>query len=454
MAKPRVLVIDDEESVTETVASFLSSKGYPVTIANDGDQALEHVRTGGFPIILSDIYIDRVTGLDILRAARQRDPDACVILMTARSSVGTTVEAEAGGAFDYLAKPFDLRGLLDVVERAARSLLEPEPEAPAEDMGRFGGLIGFSPAMVEVYKRIARFARSDETVLVCGETGTGKELVARAIHDHSARACRPFAAVDAGAVSGTLWESEVFGAVRGAFTGADRDRPGIVEAARGGTVFFDEIGEIPLEFQPKLLRFLQEKEYRPVGAPAPRKADVRVIAATNRNLEAMCREGNFREDLLYRLDVLRIDLPPLRDRRGDIPHLVRHFLEQAAGTAGKRLWFDPDAEAFLQQHDWPGNVRQLRNLVWRLAASLPAGAVSAADVRRHLEVAPPAPEQEEPADLDEVEKRQILRVLEQTGGNKTRAAKILGIQRRTLYKKLARIQREQSGHTLVPGAPE
>lgn len=447
-----ILVIDDDESIASTVSSFLRAKGYHVEMALDGEEALAQVRTGRYPIILSDIYIDRVTGLRVLSEARSANPSAAVILMTARGSARTTMEAEMGGAFDYLAKPFEMKALLEIVERAQRAIAPREPEEPGEDLEAFGELIGFAPCMVEVYKKMARCARTDDTVLIAGETGSGKELVARCIHDQSARSARPFVAVDSGAVTGSLWESEIFGAVRGAFTGADRDRQGVVEAARGGTVFFDEIGEIPLEFQAKLLRFMQEKEYRPVGSPVAKKADVRIIAATNRVLESMVKEGKFREDLFYRLNVLRIDVPPLRERRSDIPFLVRRFLEQAASAAGKRIWLEPAALAALEQFDWPGNVRHLRNTIHRLVAFLPPGPISEEDVQRELSLPDQAAEtSEETGALDELERKHILRVLEQAGGNKTRAAEILGIQRRTLYKKLARIEREQSGHTGVPG---
>ena len=445
MTKPEILVIDDDESITATVSNYLASKGYRVTVANDSEDALELLNARKFAIILSDIYIDRLTGLDILRHAQERHASTPVVLMTARGSVRTTVEAEMGGAFDYLAKPFDLKDLLAVVQLAERSQEVQHEEEPSEDLEQFGGIIGFSTAMVEVYKRIARSARSDETVLILGESGVGKELVARAIHDHSPRGKKPFVAVDSGAVSGSLWESEVFGSLRGAFTGADRDRPGIVETARGGTLFFDEVGEVPIEFQSKLLRFLQEKEYRPLGAGAPRKTDVRVVAATNRDLEVMVREGKFREDLLYRLNVLRIEVPPLRERRSDIPFLLKRILTDACESSGKSVWFEAEAEQILVQHDWPGNVRQLQNVIRRLVTMEPKGAVSKAAVERQLEVpVRPVPDEEEPVELDAVERQQILRVLEQAGGNKTRAAELLGIQRRTLYKKLARIERDQS----------
>jgi len=294
--------------------------------------------------------------------------------------------------------------------------------------------------MVRVYKAIARVARTNETVLITGESGTGKELVAHAIHDHGERAGKPFIPVDSGAVSGSLWESEIFGAVRGAFTGADRDRKGVVETAQGGTVFFDEIGEIPLAFQPKLLRLLQEGEYRPVGSGAPRKADARILAATNRRLEQMVAEGSFREDLYHRLNVLRVELPPLRERRSDISFLAKHFLGGVLAGGDKRVWLEPGAIEELTRGDWPGNVRQLQNVIRRLAAMTPSGPISAEAVRNSLKVTSSPEEASE--GLSELERRQILRVLEQTGGNKTRAAEILGIQRRTLYKKLARFERD------------
>jgi DNA-binding NtrC family response regulator len=431
MEKTPILLIDDDEAVTTTISAYLASRGYAVTVANEGDEGMELARTGRFPIVLTDIYMDRVSGLDVLRAARASDPEAAVILMTARGSVRTTMEAESGGAFDYLAKPFEMRTLLEAVERAERTRLAPGATA-ADSLEEFGEMVGASPAMVEVYKRIARSSRSDETVLITGETGVGKELVARAIHRNSARSDKPFVAIDSGSVTGTLWESEVFGSVRGAFTGADRDRPGMVEAARGGTLFFDEIGEIPVEFQAKLLRLLQEKEYRPVGAANARKADVRILAATNRPIEQMLKEERIREDLFYRLNVLRIEVPPLRERRSDIALLARRFL---AGQ--ERIWLTPEALRFMEQHAWPGNVRQLENTLRRLIVLSPPGPVSQEDIEAVL--APPGPEAEEPTELDERERRQILRVLEQTAGNKTRAAELLGIQRRTLYKKLSKM---------------
>jgi DNA-binding NtrC family response regulator len=443
MKKPSILVIDDDESIATNIAAFLSARGYHVTTVNDGEDALEAVRDGAFSIVVSDIYIDRVTGLDVLEMAKQSAAMPTVILMTARGSVRTTVEADAGGAFDYIAKPFEMRTLLAAIERAEAYRVQAGtiPET-GDESEAFGNIVGFSPPMVDVYKLIARSARSEDTVLIAGETGVGKELVARAIHDHSSRGKGPFMPVDAGAVAASLWESEVFGSTRGAFTGADRDRPGIIESARGGTVFFDEIGEIPLESQPKLLRFLQEKEYRPLGSGVPRKADVRIIAATNRSLETMVRDGTFREDLFYRLNVLRIDIPPLRERRSDIPFLVKRFLNAATDAANRRVWLEPSAERVLSECAWPGNVRQLKATLQRIVALSVPGPISAEALRPFLSLQAQGAEEEDPTgELDELERRQILRVLQETDGNKTKAAEILGIQRRTLYKKIARIER-------------
>ncbi len=445
MEKPSILVVDDEESITTNIAAFLRARGYEVTAVNDGEDALQAVQEGRFSIIVSDIYIDRVTGLDVLERAKQAGGNPAVILMTARGSVRTTVEAEVGGAFDYIGKPFEMRTLLAAIERAEVYLAQSEAPPEAEDESEaFGSIVGFSPQMVEVYKKVARSARSEDTVLIVGETGVGKELVARAVHDHSSRAKGPFVPVDAGAVAASLWESEIFGSTRGAFTGADRDRPGVIESARGGTVFFDEIGEIPLDAQPKLLRFLQEKEYRPLGSGVPRKADVRIIAATNRSLETMVRDRAFREDLFYRLNILRIDIPPLRERRSDIPFLVKRFFSEATAVAQRHVWLEPGAERMLNDSAWPGNVRQLKGTIQRIVALSVQGPISEETIRPFLSHQALDAEHEEPTgELDEMERRQILRVLQETGGNKTKAAEILGIQRRTLYKKLARIERER-----------
>ena len=444
-----VLLIDDDEGIAFSIATFLEAKGYPVTVSNSGSEGLRLASEGRFPLVLSDIYIDRVTGLDILKAAKQANSDCAVILITAKGSMSTTAEAEAQGVFDYLAKPLELAHLLEVMERAANSLETeeiPSPEGSSSDEE----IVGVTPAMVDLYKSIARAARSEATVLIRGETGSGKELVARAIHRASAVAQRPFVPVDCAAVPESLWESELFGSTRGAFTSAEKDRAGIVEQARGGTIFLDEIGEIPTSFQAKLLRFLEAKEYRPVGATAPRTAQVRILAATNRPLEAMVEDGRFRADLYHRLNVLQICVPPLRERTQDIPLLVERFLNEANRQHAKHARFEPAAIQALQEHQWRGNVRELKNTIARMVAMFSPGLLGEAEVRKALTTGltedgrPPDPET-----LEDAEKKHVLEVLRQCGGNRTLAAERLGIQRRTIYKKLQRWGLH-NGHATVP----
>lgn len=455
-AKPAVLLIDDDEGITFSIATFLEAKGYPVTVTNSGSEGLRLVSEARFPLIIADIYIDRVTGLDILKAAKANSACA-VVLMTAKGSVRTTVEAEAEGVFDYLPKPIDLNHLLQVLERAAQSLESEEGEfvqaASDEEM------VGVTPVMIELYKNIARSARSDATVLIRGETGSGKELVARAIHRASPRAQQPFVPVDCAAIPENLWESELFGAIRGAFTSAEKDRAGIVEQARGGTVFLDEIGEIPPSFQAKLLRFLEAKEYRPVGATAPKTARARILAATNRPLETMVEAGEFRADLYHRLNVLHIVVPALRERLQDIPLLAERFLAEANRHQGRNARLAPAAIKVLQMHEWRGNVRELKNTVERMVAMSSPGSLGEVEVRQALAAgltqrSPEDNSQIVSQTLDEAEKEHVLEALRLSGGNRTLAAERLGIQRRTLYKKLERWGLVREGHTPVPGTQD
>jgi DNA-binding NtrC family response regulator len=454
-ARPPVLIIDDDEGITFSVATFLEAKGYPVTVTNSGSEGLRLTSEAHFPLILSDIYIDRVTGLDILRAAKQTNPACAVILMTAKGSVRTTVEAEAEGVFDYLPKPIELSHLLEVLESATRSL-QPEDAQVPDDVSD-EEMVGTTPVMVELYKNVARAARSEATVLIRGETGSGKELVARAVHAASSRAQQPFVPVDCAAIPETLWESELFGSIRGAFTSAEKDRAGIVEQARGGTVFLDEIGEIPTSFQAKLLRFLEAKEYRPVGATAPKTAKARILAATNRPLEAMVETGEFRADLYHRLYVLQILVPSLRERPQDIPLLVDRFLREANRRQGRNARLEPEAMKMLQAHEWRGNVRELKNAMERMVAMSSPGPLGEIEVRRALtagfaERAPEtSPHSLNPHTLEDAEKEHVLQALRVAGGNRTLAAERLGIQRRTLYKKLERWGLMHKGHTPVPG---
>ena len=325
----RLLVVEDDSSVRNTITTFLELEGYTVDAVSSTREALERLRNDVYPIVISDIYVDERTGLDVLETARENNPNCAVILMTARGTMETVMKATQGGAFDYIAKPFELDRMLDTVKRAeaVASEKDDEKESEIDDLPP-SEMIGSSPRMVEIYKTISLVAPTNATVLIEGETGTGKEMIARMIHNNSTRANQPFVPVDCGSIAPTLIESELFGAVKGAYTGADRDRMGVFEAANNGTVFLDEIGDLELGFQLSLLRFLQEKEIRPLGSARGRKVDVRVIAATNRDLQKMVEEGKFREDLWYRLNVVRVILPPLVERRGDVPLLAHYFLKK------------------------------------------------------------------------------------------------------------------------------
>ena len=433
----RLLVVEDDNSVRTTVVTFLELEGYAVDAVSSTREALERLKRESYPIVLSDIYLDERTGLDVLRAARTTNPTCAVILMTGRGTMETVMRATQGGAFDYLAKPFELDKLLDTVKRAEASLhLEYEDEVEPEDLPETE-MIGSSAGMVAIYKTISLAAPKDATVLIEGETGTGKELIARMIHRNSARAEQAFVAVDCGAITPTLIESELFGALRGAYTGSDRDRIGYFEAAHRGTIFLDEVGEIELNSQLKLLRFLQEREIKPVGATKAKSVDVRVVAATNRDLKKLVDDGEFREDLWYRLNVIRIEVPPLRERRGDIPLLAQLFVRRSNERYDQQAKLTESGLRALESYTWPGNVRQMQHLIERLSILSPNNRIDEAAVRSAIESMDP---REGAGDtLADTESEQIRKVLAAAGGNKSRAAKILGIERKTLYRKLERM---------------
>ena len=448
--KPQVLVVEDDPAFSTTLLTLLESEGYPVEVVNSSDEALERLAQRTFPIVISDIYLDQRTGLDILRRARAVEPRCAVILITGKGSLDTVLESTRAGAFDYLAKPFPLDRLARSVANAATAWRESGASVQTPGAGASTALVGNSHAMVEVYKFISRVADADSTVLLQGETGTGKERVARMIHESGARRAGRFVVVDCGALSATLLEAELFGSMRGAYTGADRDRTGLLESADGGTAFLDEIGEMELGFQQRLLRFLQEREVRPIGATASRKVDVRVVAASNRDLRQLVAEKRFREDLWYRLQVACLTLAPLRERREDIPLLVEQFLAAQRERLGRSLRLGDSAMKTAVQYSWPGNVRQLQNLIERLAIlhSGPvveeatfAEALRALDPGRILRLSGEARGDES---LGGIEEEHIRRVLEATHGNKTRAAEILGIERKTLYRRLERMKSESS----------
>lgn len=436
--KPRILFVDDDDALRTTFSMGLEAEGYAVDSVSSTREALVLLANRVYPLVITDIYLDERTGLDVLKAAKDNNPESAVIVITGQGTIETVVKATSGGAFEYLAKPFGMSKLLDAVGKAAESLeAKTRKEAPEADIPETE-MIGFTAAMVEVYKTISRAAPSDAPVLIQGESGTGKEVVARLIHQNSKRAHGPFVAVDCGSIAPTLMESELFGSVRGAFTGAERDRAGLFESADSGTVFLDEIGEVDSSFQLKLLRFLQEKEVRPLGAAKARKLDVRVVAATNRNLQAMVDEEEFRQDLWFRLNVVPIRLPALRERRDDIVHLAAHFLKRFNERYNRRVQLAPSGLRVLQENDWPGNVRQLQHVLERLVILSPIDMLDGAAVGAALSVSEP---KERPVQsLADAEEEQIRKVLAATGGNKTRAAQILSIERKTLYRKLERMK--------------
>src|SRR5437763_10955210 len=433
----RLLIVEDDAGVRTTIVNFLELEGYAVDAVSSSDEALDRLRQTSYPIVISDIYIDDRTGLDVLDAARRKDPTCSVILMTARGTMETVMAATRGGAFDYIAKPFELDRILETVKRAEASRGEQEDEAVEEELPE-SAMIGSSPRMVEIYKTASRVAPTDATVLIEGETGTGKELVARMIHNNSPRSSQPFVPVDCASIAPSLLESELFGALKGSFTGADRDRMGVFEAANNGTVFLDEIGDIELGFQLKLLRFLQEKDIRPIGASRARKVDVRVVAATNRNLQKLTEEKKFHEDLWYRLNVVRIVMPPLRERRGDVPLLARFFLNKYSGRYNRDVRLMESGIKALQEYTWPGNVRQMQHLVERLTILAPSDRIDHESVNDALAAMESRESTSE--SLEDAEREQIRKVLAATGGNKSRASQILGIERKTLYRKLERMK--------------
>jgi two-component system response regulator HydG len=436
----RVLIVDNDAEMVSLLRRQFADEGWTVLEATSGKDALDALAREEIDVVLTDLVMDEVDGLALLREAQRRDPVPRVILMTAFGSLETAIEAIRAGAYDYLTKPFKLPEASLAVGRALddRRLREENRRLRAEVAQRFSfdNILGRSKAMQSVFEQIKMVAGSDASVLIVGESGTGKELVARAIHHNSPRKNGPFVAVNCAAIPEALLESELFGHEKGAFTGADRKRHGLFVEASGGTLLLDEIGDLSPGLQAKLLRALQDKAVRPVGASQEIHVDLRLISATHRDLLALIAEGKFREDLYYRLAVLPLRLPSLRERGEDILLLAEHFLRRAAESLGKPLeGFDDDARAWLLQHRWPGNVRELENVVER-----------AATLARHVRVTQPDLQTEFSATvatagawptLEELESQYIQRVLDHTRGDKTLAAKILGISVRTLQRREA-----------------
>jgi len=450
-----ILVVDDEPEMGELVREILQERGHRVRIASDGREALKRLAEEEIALVLTDLRMKGMQGIELLGEIKRSRPDTSVILMTAFGSVETAIEAMKQGATDYLIKPIKTEDLVRVTERAVReAALRREVQRLRREVHReysFHQILGKSKPMRDVFDLIRRVADSPTNVLITGESGTGKELVAKAIHYNSERRDAAFVPVNCAAIPEALLESELFGHVKGAFTDAKTDKRGLFEEAQGGTLFLDEISELPLLLQAKLLRAIQEREIRRVGATRAMPVDVRIIAATNLNLAEETKAKRFREDLFYRLNVIEIRLPALRERREDIPLLVEAFLKKCAEANHKEVrGMAETALALLMDHAWPGNVRELENVIERavtlargekiLSDDLPPAIQGMRGDRRVLD---------EAADrilpLDEVEKEYILRILEKTGGNKYQAAQMLGIDRKTLYRKLAEIQGKEEG---------
>ena len=430
----KILIVDDEKDTREFMARALSGK-YEVVTAADAELAMRQLDSdASIRLMLSDIRMPGEDGLTLMKAAKAAHPNLAVVLLTAFGSIDQAVAAMKDGADDFLTKPVDLDQLELRVEKALKAhRLEAEVndlKAQLDEKYGLGNIVGSSPAMQRVFRMVRQAAPTDATVLLEGPSGTGKELVARAIHNLSPRAKGPFVAVELAAISPTLLEAELFGHEKGAFTGAVARRVGRFEAANHGTIFLDEISEMPLEIQVKLLRVLQEREFQRLGSNDSVKTDIRIVAATNRDLAAYVRAGKFREDLYYRLNVIDLHLPALKDRAGDVPLLVGRFLKEFGGKT-----VSPEAMKLLEAYPWPGNVRELRNAVEKMCVLSPTGEIGEEDVPDEMKRGG-ARTLSTAGTLEETEKEKILAVLEECGGNRTKAAERLGISRRTIYRKL------------------
>jgi len=454
--KGRVLIVDDEQETCDLLEMALVRVGFHVKTSTDANRALEDVASSEFDVVLTDVSMPGMSGLDLCERVLGTRPNMPVVVITGQGSLETAIAAIRVGAYDFITKPVDVKLLqLSVARAVQHHRLNDEVrrlrEAVAESDGD-GSIVGRSGAMRRVYELIARVGDSDASVLIHGETGTGKERIARAIHDKSRRKDGPFVAINCAAVPHSLLESELFGHARGAFTDAKSQRTGLFVQANGGTLFLDEIGELPLDVQPKLLRALQERRVRPVGENQEIPFDARVVAATNRTLEDEVEEKRFREDLYYRINVVKIDVPPLRERGGDVLHLAQHFLKLfAARNQKSALELSTAAAERLMAYNWPGNVRELENCMEHAVALARFEQVTVEDLPEKIRAyraerfVVAANDPTEIVTMDELERRYILRVLSLVGGNKSRAAQVRGFDRRTLYRKLERYGAEGAG---------
>ncbi|HEY7317577.1 MAG TPA: sigma-54 dependent transcriptional regulator [Candidatus Binatia bacterium] len=442
----RILVVDDDREMSQFLADVLGEEGYRVEMVADGPSALAKYRAESFDLTITDLMMPRMRGTELVKQLKEIDPHALVLLITAFGSIESAVEAMHAGAFHYVTKPFRTDEILLHVKRALeqRSLRYEVERLRQQVHSHFGfeNIIGQSLRMREIFELVTHVSDLAVNVLIVGESGTGKEMIARAIHQNSARAPKPFIPINCAAIPETLLESELFGYVRGAFTDARKDRRGLFQAADGGVLFLDEISEIPLSLQAKLLRVIEDKEVRPLGANQSEKVDARLVSACNRDPERLVREGQFRQDLYYRLNVIRIDLPPLRERAEDIPMLIEHFMHKFSGQIQRRLdGIEPEALHALTKYHWPGNIRELEHAIERAVLLGKESRIGLQDfppalVARNNTVLPLADAVAKAYTLRDLEREYVMRVMESASGNKTEAARILGVDRTTLYRKL------------------
>ncbi len=437
----RILIVDDDDSTRSLLNSILSAEGYDCLMANSVSAAEKLLRQEPVQMALIDLYLGTANGLNVLDLIKVLQPQCACVIMTAHTSVETVTKSLGSGAIEYLGKPLLIDDLLALVRRVQASHKGSKESTASVDEGPETSIIGRTTKMLEVYRAIARVAPTEASVLIVGASGTGKELVARALHDHSARAHMPFVPVNCGALPENILESELFGHEKGAYTGADSSRPGLFEAAHGGTLFLDEISETKPGFQVNLLRAVQEQQIRRVGSHKYTPVNVRILAASNRDLTKLMSDGKFREDLYYRLSVVVINLPTLEERREDIPLLVQHFLKRSNKKSKRNIKITEAAVKLLTSYSWPGNVRELENLVERLGIFCTSGEIGVADVERERQIVRTngVPEKTPPTTLEDMERQHILRVLQEHAGNKSKAARALGIERKTLYQKARRL---------------
>jgi DNA-binding NtrC family response regulator len=450
-ASATVLIVDDEDATRNLCRDVVTDAGYRAKVASTTEQAIEILEQFPVEILITDLRVPNMGGINLLKRVRENHPETAVIVLTQFGTIESAVEATRIGAADYVTKPFHIPELRGKLDRVAHSLeIDQENRVLREQLRSrpgFGALIGLSAKMQRVYRMVEKVSSHNYPVLILGESGTGKELVARSIHFLGERKNRPFVPVDCSALVPTLIESELFGYVKGAFTGANHSKQGLMEAAGNGTLFLDEIGDLPVDLQAKLLRALQEREVKPVGSTERIPIATRVIAATNRDLEAAVRNGQFRQDLFFRLNVVQIKMPPLRERKTDIPLLVNSFLEKFSDSKESPRTISEDAMVHLTAYDWPGNVRELENAIERAVALGSGPILHVGDLPSNLQygTAERLPQSDEIVPLDEMERRAIMRALREAGGDKIAAAKVLRIGKTTLYRKLKQYELKGGG---------